>query len=110
MPKKNPNRRINRIREILQSQSVQTGRTIVDLLSRTLTNYEVARLVELKLTRTADIVHVKVKNEVKDEPRDEVEEDRENRVLNISYLSERRCMYLHLLDLFILISGMSGKS
>ena len=79
MPKKRPARR-NRIREILQSQSVQTGRTIVDLLSRTLTNYEVARLVELKLTRTADIVHVKVKNEVKDEPRDEVEEDRENRV------------------------------
>lgn len=75
MPKKRPARR-NRTRELLQSQSVQTGRTIVDLLSQTLTNDEVARLVELKLVKSDGTTGAAA------------EEVQEIRVLDISYCSE----------------------
>ena len=85
MPKKRP-ARPNRIREILHSQSVQTGRTIVDLLSQTLTNDEVARLVELKLVKSDGTTGAAA--EVQEEPQDEVEEVQEIRVLDISYCSE----------------------
>ena len=72
MPKKKPVRP-SRTRQFLQSQSVTTGRTIVDILSQELSNNEVALLVQLKLARSASDDTPGATADVKEEPQDEDE-------------------------------------
>ena len=88
--KKILNFHINRIRHLLHSLSTKTGRTIVELLSQTLTKHEVGQLVQHMLDKVPSdnstsriLPPPEAEAEVKQEHQDEVEEAQANRVFYI---------------------------